>query len=123
MTVVMDRHSRYELSWEVSVTMDDSFCVSTLERAPHYHGCPEFFNTDQGSQYTGSGFTGVLKEHGIRIGMGGKNSAMDSSMVERLWWPLKYEEIYIKDYETVEQLVVGLQDYFHFYSTERSCKE
>lgn len=119
LTVVMDWHSRYVLSWEVSVTMDDSFCVSALERALRRHGCPEIFNTDQGSQYTGSGFTGVLKEHGIRISMDGKGRAMDNIMVERLWRTLKYEEIYIKDYETVEQLVDGLRDYFHFYNTER----
>jgi len=119
LTVVMDWHSRYVLSWEVSVTMDDSFCVSALERALRRHGCPEIFNTDQGSQYTGSGFTGVLKEHGIRISMDGKGRAMDNIMVERLWRTLKYEDIYIKDYETVEQLVGGLRDYFHFYNTER----
>jgi len=120
LTVVMDWHSRYVLSWEVSVTMDDSFCVSALERALRRHGCPEIFNTDQGAQYTGGAFTGVLKEHGIRISMDGKGRAMDNIMVERLWRTLKYEDIYIKDYETVEQLVVGLRDYFHFYNTERS---
>jgi len=120
LTVVMDWYSRYVLSWEVSVTMDDSFCVSALERALRRHGCPKIFNTDQGSQYTGGSFTGVLKEHGIRISMDGKGRAMDNIMVERLWRTLKYEDIYIKDYETVEQLVCGLRDYFDFYNSERS---
>jgi len=120
LTVVMDWYSRYVLSWEVSVTMDDSFCVSALERALRRHGCPEIFNTDQGSQYTSGAFTGVLKEHDIRISMDGKGRAMDNIMVERLWRTLKYEDIYIKDYETVEQLVCGLRDYFDFYNSERS---
>jgi putative transposase len=119
LTVVMDWYSRYVLSWEISVTMDDSFCVSALERALRRHGCPEIFNTDQGSQYTGNAFTGVLKEHGVRISMDGKGRAMDNIMVERLWRSLKYEDIYIKDYETVEQLTEGLRSYFNLYNNER----
>ena len=75
----MDWYSRSVLSWEISVTMDDSFCGSALERALRRHGCPEIFNTDQGSQYTGAAFTGVLEDHGIRISMDGKGRAMDKS--------------------------------------------
>lgn len=119
LTVVMDWYSRCVLSWEISVTMDDSFCVSALERALRRHGRPEIFNTDQGSQYTGNAFTGVLKGHGIRVSMDGKGSAMDNIMVERLWRSVKYEDIYLKDYETVEQLVQGLRRYFIFYNNER----
>lgn len=119
LTVVMDWYSRCVLSWEISVTMDDSFCVSALERALRRDGRPEIFNTDQGSQYTGSAFTGVLKEHGIRISMDGKGRAMDNIMVERLWRSVKYEDIYLKDYETVEQLIQGLRGYFIFYNNER----
>jgi len=119
LSVVMDWHSRYVLSWEISVTMDDSFCVSALERALRRHGCPEIFNTDQGSQYTGAAFTGVLKDHGIRISMDGKGRAMDNIMVERLWRSLKYEDIYLRDYETVEDLIQGLRRYFEFYNNER----
>jgi len=120
LTVVMDWYSRYVLSWEVSVTMDDGFCVSALERALRLPGKPEIFNTDQGSQYTGAAFTGVLKDHGIRISMDGKGRAMDNIMVERLWRTLKYEDIYIRDYETVEELIRGLREYFWFYNNERT---
>jgi putative transposase len=119
LTVIMDWYSRYVLAWEVSVTMDDSFCVSALERALRRYGTPEIFNTDQGSQYTGAAFTGVLGEHGIRISMDGKGRAMDNIMVERLWRSLKYEDIYLKDYETVQELTEGLRRYFEFYNNER----
>ena len=119
LTVVMDWYSRYVLSWEVSITMDEGFCVSALERALRIHGKPEIFNTDQGSQYTGAAFTGVLKDHDIRISMDGKGRAMDNIMVERLWRTVKYEDIYIKDYETVEDLKKGLISYFWFYNNER----
>jgi len=122
LTVIMDWFSRYVLSWEVSVTMDDGFCVSALERALRRYGAPDIFNTDQGSQYTGTAFTGVLKEHGIKISMDGKGRAMDNIMVERLWRSLKYEDIYLKDYETVQELIEGLRAYFDFYNNERSHK-
>lgn len=119
LTVVMDWYSRYVLSWEISVTMDDGFCVSALERALRLHTCPEIFNTDQGSQYTGAGFTGVLKDHGITISMDGKGRVMDNIMVERLWRTLKYEDIYLREYESVQALVEGLRVYFGFYNNER----
>ena len=119
LTVVMDWHSRYVLSWEVSITMDDGFCVSALERALRLNGNPDIFNTDQGSQYTGAAFTGMLKDHGVRISMDGKGRAMDNIMVERLWRTVKYEDIYIKDYETVGDLIKGLREYFWFYNNER----
>ena len=99
--------------------MDDGFCVSALERALRLHGKPDIFNTDQGSQYTGAAFTRVLKDHGVRISMDGKGRAMDNIMVERLWRTVKYEDIYIKDYETVEDLIKGLRKYFWFYNNER----
>jgi putative transposase len=119
LTAVMDWYSRKVLSWEVSVTMDDSFCVSALERAIRLHGTPEIFNTDQGSQYTGAAFTGVLKEHGIQISMDGKGRATDNIMVERLWRSVKYEEVYLKEYATVTELVASLKRYFYFYNAER----
>lgn len=119
LTVVMDWHSRYILSWEVSITMEEEFCVSALARAIRMHGTPEIFNTDQGSQYTGKAFAGTLKSHGIKISMDGKGRAMDNIMVERLWRTVKYEDIYIKDYETLEDLITGLREYFWFYNNER----
>ena len=120
LTAVMDWQSRYVLSWEVSVTIDDSFCVSALERALRCNRWPEIFNTDQGSQYTSASFTGVLKDHDIDISMDGKGRAMDNIMIERLWRSLKYEDIYLKDYETVEELIAGLREYFEYYNNERS---
>ena len=103
LTVVIAWYSRYVLSWEISVTMDESFCVSTLERALRSHDHPEIFNTDQGSQYTGAAFTGV----------------MDNIIVQRLWRTVKYEDIYIRDYESLEELVNGMRNYFDFYNNER----
>ena len=120
LTAVMDWHSRYVLSWEISVTMDEGFCVSSLERALRQHPQPDIFNTDQGSQYTGAAFTGVLKDHEIKISMDGKGRAIDNIMVERLWRTVKYEDVYIKDYETVEDLIAGLRKYFRYYNYERS---
>lgn len=120
LTVVMDWYSRYVLSWEISVTLEESFCISSLERALRcYRIQPEIFNTDQGSQYTGESFTGVLKEHDIRISMDGKGRAMDNIMVERLWRTVKYEEVYLRDHESVEELKKGLKTYFEFYNNER----
>ena len=119
LTAIMDWHSRYVVSWELSVTMDDDFCVSALHRALRTHGTPEIFNTDQGSQYTGESFTGVLKENGIKISMDGKGRVMDNIFIERLWRSLKYEEIYLKEYSTVTELRKELKKYFEFYNFER----
>jgi putative transposase len=120
LTAVMDWRSRYVLSWEVSVTMDDAFCVNALKSAIRRHGVPDIFNTDQGSQYTGNVFTSVLKEHSIKISMDGKGRAMDNIFIERLWRSVKYEEIYTKEYASVTELVRALKDYFEFYNLERT---
>jgi len=119
LTAVMDWYSRYVLSWEVSVTMEEAFCVSALESALRRHGRPEIFNTDQGSQFTGEAFTGVLKAAEVDISMDGKGRAMDNIMVERLWRSVKYEEVYLKDYESVGELTAALKRYFAFYNEER----
>ena len=119
LTAVMDWHSRYVLSWELSVTMDDAFCVSALERALRRHGKPEIFNTDQGSQYTGAAFTGVLKDHDARISMDGKGRVTDNIMIERLWRSLKYEDLHIKEYESMKELLDGLRTYFEYYNNHR----
>ena len=99
--------------------MDDDFCVNALNSAIRLHGLPEIFNTDQGSQYTVEGFTGVLKKHGIRISMDGKGRAMDNIFIERLWRSVKYEEAYLKEYSNVKELVKSLKQYFEFYNFER----
>jgi len=119
LVAVMDWYSRKVLSWEVSPSMDESFCVSALERALRLYPTPEIFNTDQGSQFTGKAFTGVLKKHEIRISMDGKGRCMDNIFIERLWRSVKYEEVYLNDYATTEDLRKGLRKYFHFYNTER----
>lgn len=119
LTAVMDWHSRYVLSWEVSVAMDDDFCVNALKSAIRRHDKPDIFNTDQGSQYTGKAFTGVLKEQGISISMDGKGRAKDNIFIERLWRSVKYEEVYLKEYATVKELINALRQYFKFYNFDR----
>lgn len=119
LVVVMDWYSRKVLSWEVSTSMEDSFCISALERALRLYPKPEIFNTDQGAQFTGNGFTGVLKKNGIRISMDGKGRAMDNIFIERLWRSVKYEEIYLNEYRSIDDLKKALRNYFNFYNTER----
>jgi putative transposase len=117
---IMDWHSRKVLSWELSNTMDCHFCVSALERVIRLYGTPEIFNTDQGSQFTSEAFTGVLKEHGIRISMDGKGRWMDNVFIERLWRSVKYEEVYLNEYQSVEDLRHRLGLYFQYYNNERT---
>lgn len=120
LVAIMDWHSRKVLSWELSNTMDASFCVSALERAIRLYGTPEVFNTDQGSQFTSEAFTGILKQHEIKISMDGKGRWMDNVFIERLWRSVKYEEVYLKDYSSVTELRRGLNHYFHYYNDERT---
>ena len=119
LVAVMDWYSRRVLSWEVSTTMDESFCVSALERALRLYPKPEIFNTDQGSQFTGKAFTDVLKGAGIQISMDGKGRALDNIMIERLWRSVKYKEVYLNEYPSVDALRKSLRTYFHFYNMER----
>lgn len=119
LVAVMDWYSRRVLSWEISNSMDDSFCVSALERAIRLFGKPDIFNTDQGSQFTSSAFTDVLIAHHIKVSMDGKGRWMDNIFIERLWRSVKYEDIYIKEYLSAEQLQLGLKQYFHFYNNDR----
>jgi len=120
LVAVMDWYSRQVLSWEISTSMDSSFCVSALERAIRLYGKPEIFNTDQGSQFTSEAFTGVLKQHEIKISMDGKGRWMDNVFIERLWRSVKYEDIYLKEYKSVEELRCGLKQYFQYYNYERT---
>ncbi len=119
LVAIMDWYSRQVLSWEVSASMEGSFCVSALERALRLYPAPEIFNSDQGSQFTSKDFTGTLKDAGVTISMDGKGRCMDNIFIERLWRSVKYEEIYLKDYETVDELRKSLAKYFHFYNQER----
>lgn len=118
LTAVMDGFSRYVVSWVVSVTMEADFCVEALELAL-CRAHPEIFNSDQGAQFTGTAFTGRLKEAGIRISHDGRGRVFDNIFVERLWRTVKYEEVYRKDYAGVGQAVTGLGDFFRFYNEER----
>ena len=118
LVAVMDWFSRYVLAWEVSVTLDSSFCISALERALAL-GTPEIFNSDQGSQFTSRAFSGVLDAAGIRISMDGRRRVYDNIFVERLWRTVKYEEVYLHDYQTVAEAVYGLRRYFGFYNDLR----
>ena len=120
LVAIMDWHSRRVLSWELSNTMDSSFCVSALERAIRLHGAPEIFNTDQGSQFTSESFTGVLKDNKIKISMDGKGRWMDNVFIERLWRSVKYENIYLNEYASVGDLRHGLKRYFQYYNYERT---
>ena len=117
-TAVIDWYSRYVLSWELSNTMESVFCVRALKRALG-RGKPEIFNTDQGSQFTSEEFTDVLLGNSIKISMDSRGRALDNIFVERLWRSLKYECIYLNDYENVPELLEGLRWWFKFYNGER----
>jgi len=118
LTAVMDWYSRYVLSWELSNTLDASFCVDALARALSVSQ-PEIFNTDQGLQFTSEAFTGRLKASGVRISMDGRGRVFDNIFVERLWRTVKYEEVYLKDYLDLSEASESLGRYFHFYNHER----
>jgi len=118
LVAIIDWYSRYMLSWRLSNTLDDSFCVEALEEALR-KGRPDIFNTDQGAQFTGEAFTGLLQQHGVRISMDGKGRYSDNLFIERLWRTVKYEEVYIKAYQNGRDARVGIGDYFRFYNTER----
>lgn len=119
LVAIIDWYSRKVLSWRLSNTMEASFCVDCLEEAIKHYGKPEIFNTDQGAQFTSASFTGVLLRNDIKISMDGRGRALDNIFVERLWRSVKYEEIYLKKHETMQDLLLGLTTYFIFYNSER----
>jgi putative transposase len=118
LVAVIDWFSRYVLSWELSNTLDVYFCLEALGKALK-RSKPEIFNTDQGSQFTSKAFTSKVIDNEIGMSMDSKGRALDNIFIERLWRSLKYEDIYIKDYQTMEELTVGLENYFSFYNNER----
>jgi putative transposase len=119
LAVVLDWFSRRVLSWRVSITMEAAFCIEALEDALARHGRPGIFNTDQGSQFTGAAFTGVLIENGIAISMDGKGAWRDNVFVERLWRSVKYEEVYLKAYDTASEARTSIGRYLDFYNRRR----
>jgi putative transposase len=120
LVAVIDWYSRKVLAFRLSNTLDSGFCVDCLEQALQAYGAPELFNSDQGCQFTSEAFTGVLKAQDIAISMDGRGRALDNIFVERLWRSVKHEDVYLKGYATVPELLLGLTEYFDFYNTERT---
>ena len=119
LAVVLDWFSRRVLSWRLSITMEAAFCIETLEDALARHRKPELFNTDQGSQFTGEAFTGVLIKNKIAISMDGKGAWRDNVFVERLWRTVKYEEVYLRAYDSVSEARASIGRYLNFYNQRR----
>jgi putative transposase len=119
LAVVLDWFSRRVLSWRISITMEALFCVEALEEALARHGKPEIFNTDQGSQFTGAAFIGVLIKNGVAISMDGKGAWRDNVFVERLWRSVKYEEVYLRAYASVSEARASIGRYLDFYNRRR----
>jgi putative transposase len=118
LAAVIDWYSRYVVSWRLSNTLEGSFCLELLDEALR-RGRPEVFNTDQGTQFTAEAFTGRLLSVGVAVSMDGRGRCLDNVFVERLWRTVKYEDVYLKGYETVPELALGLGRYFAFYNEER----
>ena len=118
MVAIIDWYSRKILSWRLSNTMDSGFCVDCMEDAIRVYGTPEIFNSDQGSQFSSDMFTSVSIENGVTFSMNGRGRALDNIFIERLWRTIKYEDVYLKQYESVQRLVLGLTDYLVFYNEE-----
>lgn len=118
LVAIIDWYSRYVLAWKLSNTMEVGFCLEALKQALLF-GNPDIFNSDQGSQFTSDDFTGILLAREIQISMDGKGRALDNIFVERLWRSVKYENVYLNNYEAVPEAFTGLGDYFGFYNNER----
>ena len=120
LAVIMDWHSRKVLSWRLSNGMEADFCVDALEEALNKYGTPKIFNTDQGAQFTSKKFTDVLKDHDVAISMDGRGRCQDNIFIERLWWSLKHQYIYLHAFESGSDLYRSLKTWFTFYNQERS---
>ena len=118
LVAIMDWYSRYVVSWRVSSSMKVDFCMEALEEALEGEK-PEIFNTDQGSQFTSQEFTNMLEVNEIAISMDGRGSYMDNIFTERLWRTVKYDEVYLKDYENIDQATQGIDEYLQFYNSFR----
>lgn len=119
LAAVVDWFSRRVLAWRVSIDMAVGFCLEAVEEALARHGKPDIFNTDQGSQFTGAAFTGLLTDNGIAISMDGRGAWRDNVFVERLWRSVKYEEVYLRAYDSVGQARASLGRYLDFYNRKR----
>ena len=119
LAAVIDWHTRRVLSWRLSITMEADFCIEAVEEALARHGKPEIFNTDQGSQFTSAAFTGLLHDNAIQISMDGRGAWRDNVFVERLWRSVKYEEVYLRAYDSVGKARASLGRYLDFYNRKR----
>lgn len=119
LVAVIDWYSRRVLSWRLSNTLESGFCVEALEESLRLYGLPEIFNSDQGSQFTSESFTSRLLENNVKISMDGRGRAYDNIFIERLWRSVKYEDIYLRQYQNIPECKTGLGKYFGFYDTER----
>jgi len=119
LVAIIDWYSRRVLSLRISNSMEAVFCVDCLEDTLRHHGKPEIFNSDQRSQFTCAAFTDVLKREGVVISMDGRGQAFDNIFVGRLWRSVKHEDVYLKGYATMGELMIGLTEYFVFYNGER----
>lgn len=119
LVAIMDVYSRKILSWQLSNSLDPSFCVAALEEALTTYAAPDIFNTDQGAQFTSAAFTSVLEQHGIRISMDGKGRWIDNVFIERFWRSLKCEEVYLYAYDDLTEAKLGLDGYISYYNRER----
>jgi len=119
LTAVLDWFSRRVLAWRLSITLEAEFCLDAVNDALARHSKPEIFNTDQGSQFTGAAFTGLLHKHGIAISMDGRGAWRDNVFIERLWRTVKYEEVYLRAYDSVGDARASLGEYLDFYNRRR----
>ncbi len=119
LTAVVDWFSRRVLAWRLSITLEAAFCIEAVEEALAHYGRPEIFNTDQGSQFTATAFTEVLHRNEIAISMDGKGAWRDNVFVERLWRSIKYEEVYLRAYDTVAEARTSIGQYLTFYNGRR----
>ncbi len=119
LVAIMNGYSRQVLAWRVSNSLDTDFCVEALKGAIQKHGTPEIFNTDQGAQFTSLEFINLLKQNDIRISMDGRGWYQDNIFIERLWWTVKYQYLYLHTFEGVSDLRKGLKSWFEFYNQER----
>lgn len=119
LVAILDWHSRYVLNWRLSNSLEADFCVEALQEAIEKYGAPDVFNTDQGTQFTSQEFIGVLTGNKISISMDGRGRCLDNIFVERLWRSVKYENVYLKGYQTIPEARAGLAEYFDFYNKER----
>jgi len=120
LVAIMDWYSRKVLSWRISNTLDSDFCVQAVEEALSRFGAPQIFNTDQGAQFTAAAFTDLLKSHNVSISMDGRGRVQDNIFIERLWWTLKYQYLYLWSFTNGSELRQGLGQWFKFYNAERS---